>query len=662
MKDLGGVASVQFYVDGVLKGTDVLPPYSITPDLTSLPDGSVHTLRVVAQDVVGRTNFAQSTFVIDKTPKVTILSPSQLGVTLSSPALLSASVEDGTGIARVIFTVDGSGVETYTPASANTTSAVVMTIAPLRSGVHTLTVSVTGVAGGTQSATQRFLVDASLPVSTLQLMPPNPGGTLRGTSTTNPYDPTDSKVRWRELWGNSVQPNFVIEEPSFPATQQVELFYSVDRAPAGAIDPNNSATYYRSVHPKGTETLNDIDQLGLLNSNPSLSGLALYPGKAQQAVEGVWFWHLMFQDADGKSSGVYSVPYGIDRTPPAAVTGLGAFSSSTADKPVSSTAWLSQDRLVLKWSNTQQDLLSGTAYYRVYRDGTCIVPGDVSLTDPVSGEAGVPWYREGRSQESLTLESVTAGKHSIQVAAVDRAGNESALQKAVVVNIDPDIPQIGVLTPSSDGARISGQTYLSVQTTDSGGVASVNFAIDGASVGTVKPSKRTTSYTANFKPAWSRFSNGKHRLTAKVTDMVGRQSSASRDFVLDKTPPSLSVQSHGGSLFYPRLRDDYKDNYKIKFKTGETASASMLIYDSKGKLRRTIKKTVKSGTSSLTWDGSVPGWDMGTASISATYKFTVKVRVADKVGNTRTSSGYKTSIRFYEIVKTGPNSARIVDR
>jgi|GEM_PF-1134805 len=660
VEDKGGVASVQFFVDGVLKATDITSPYSATVDVSAFANGSTHTLRVVATDVVGRTNFAENTFVVDKTPKATILSPSRLGVTLTSPALLSASVEDATGISSVVFTVDGSVVETYAPPVAGTTAAVVMSLTPLTAGVHTLVVSVTGTAGGQVSASQQFAVDPSLSISPLQLLLPGSEGQMTGSSSTNPYAPGDANTGWREMWGSSLYPNFTISSPSFNATQQAEMFYMVDRMPAGSINPANPASYYRSVHPQGTEILNEIDQLGVLASNPSLDGLTLYPGRASESVEGIWFWHVLFQDAQGRNLGSYSTPYGIDRTPPSAVSGLGAYSSSTAQQPT--TGWFSQNRVVLKWSNVQQDKLSGTAYYRVYLDGSCVIPGSSSPLDPASGAGGMPWYRTGRSQESLTLESVGAGKHTVQITAVDRAGNEGARGAGISVFADFDAPGLAIVKPASSASRLSAASYLSVQASDTGGVASVNYAIDGVSVGTMKPTKYATTFNSNLRPEWSGYANGLHRFTAKVTDMVGRQTSVSRDFILDKKAPSVSIKSSGPSPFYPRIREGYKDNYSIKFSSSEEATASMLIYNTSGTLRRTISKRVAAGTSTLTWDGTLSSLDFAKANLAKTYKYKVKIRLVDRAGNTTTSSSRSASIMFYEIVKTGPNSAKIVDR
>lgn len=661
--DKGGVASVKFYVDGVLKATDTVAPYDTTVDLSSFADRSTHVLRVEATDVVGRVNSAQSTFVIDKTPTVSILAPAVVGVTVGSPALFSANCADGLGIQQVTFAVDGTVVETFTP-SANTTSAVLTSLESLPSGGHTLVVTVYSVSGGTMTATRSFVVDSSLPVSTLGIVPPSTETTpLSGTSTTNPYVPTDSLTFWRQLWGNSMQPNFTIASPSFEPYQQAELFYTVDRSPTGIINPNDATTYYRSVKSSGAMVMNIFDQRGILLNRPDLNGTALYPGRVSDPVEGVWFWHLLFKSLDGTTMN-YNLPYGIDITKPAMVTGLGIYPDSTSTTPFS--GWMAQDRAILRWDNAQQDLLSGTAYYRVYVDGSCLVPGDVPLTDPASGLNGVPWYRTGRAQETLTLEEIGPGIHQVQISAVDRASNESVLSPAIEVKIDVDTPQISITNPTKDGQILGPKSYLSVVASDAAGVSTINYAIDGTSIGTIKVPGLQTSYSASLLPAWSKFSNGTHEFAATVTDMGGRTSTVRRVFVLDRKTPTVTIKSAGPHTFYPRLRDGYKDNYTIKFKSSEIATATLQVVNGDGKVVHTMTKSVKANTyTSFVWDGTVSTrvWTaIADADQAKTFTYKVRVKLVDRGNNTKTSKSSVAHIKLYEVVKTGPDSVKIVPR
>ena len=46
----GVVTKVDFYVDGVLRGTDASAPYQFKPDLSLYADGSGHQVKVISQD------------------------------------------------------------------------------------------------------------------------------------------------------------------------------------------------------------------------------------------------------------------------------------------------------------------------------------------------------------------------------------------------------------------------------------------------------------------------------------------------------------------------------------------------------------------------------------------------------------------------------------
>ncbi len=75
-KDLAGIESVSFQIDGTTVAVDRTAPYQIKPDLSGHASGA-HTLRVVAKDMYGRSVSASRSFVLDKTaPSVTSVSDS----------------------------------------------------------------------------------------------------------------------------------------------------------------------------------------------------------------------------------------------------------------------------------------------------------------------------------------------------------------------------------------------------------------------------------------------------------------------------------------------------------------------------------------------------------------------------------------------------------
>ena len=130
-----GVTKVEFYVDGVLKGTDETSPYSMTLDSKTLTNNTPHILVAKAYDVSG--NMGTSTPVtftvnnpgVDPAP---VISVSQSGT--NGTISFSATATDNTGVTKVEFYVDNSlkGTDTTSPYSMTLDSLT------LSEGDHTL--------------------------------------------------------------------------------------------------------------------------------------------------------------------------------------------------------------------------------------------------------------------------------------------------------------------------------------------------------------------------------------------------------------------------------------------------------------------------------------------------------------------------------------------
>jgi len=65
--DGGGIQFVQFYIDGVLVGSDTTAPYSLSKDMAAYANGT-HTLLVKTKDMYGREVTDSANFTLDKTP------------------------------------------------------------------------------------------------------------------------------------------------------------------------------------------------------------------------------------------------------------------------------------------------------------------------------------------------------------------------------------------------------------------------------------------------------------------------------------------------------------------------------------------------------------------------------------------------------------------
>ena len=116
--DSGGVAFVEFIVDGVWLGADTSSPYSYTWDSRTMANGW-RTITVVAEDLSGNRASAQvavnvSNSVQDTTPPtVNITAPSN-GQSVNGNVNVSVSVWDNVGVVRCELWVNGSKVATST--------------------------------------------------------------------------------------------------------------------------------------------------------------------------------------------------------------------------------------------------------------------------------------------------------------------------------------------------------------------------------------------------------------------------------------------------------------------------------------------------------------------------------------------------------------------
>lgn len=477
-------------------------------------------------------------------------------------------------------------------------------------------------------------------------------------AATSESNPNTDTATWRGGWGNQVTPDITFEEA------KDGLLYWVDRngtPPFTLIDTGNPQDYYRAYASPGSPLELRLDMLGILRSNAAAwDGRTLFPGSAAQAVEGQWGVHVVpMSYLQTSTAYVYGLQenyvIGIDLTRPSQVTGVKVLDDQVSETPLSTTLYTPQARVHTVWNYADYDVLSGTAYFRVYMDGKCVIPGPVPLDEPFGGESkGVPWFAAG-GVGAATIENMPPGKHLIQVAAVDRATNEGVLSDAYTVYMDPDNPGVLIKTPSKPGGLVGVKPTLSAATSDSVGVNYVKFYVDGDLMGTVSAGG-SKSFTAQLPSNLSAYASGDHTLTVVATDLSGRTGTAISPFVLEKTIPSLSISSAGPNPFYPRKRDGYKDNFVVKFSTNEASTAYLLVYDSKGNLYRSISKSVAPGTTSLYWDGKSSSGAMKEGS------FSVKIKVQDAAGNYSLSSGRQARIYFTQLVKTSSNTVVIVQR
>ncbi|WP_239470209.1 Ig-like domain-containing protein [Archangium violaceum] len=200
-----GVARVDFYDDSTLLGSDSSPPFSLSWDTRSVPNGA-HSLSVVAFDAVGLASSAASAVAVtvnnDRTAPTVSLTAPVSGATISGTLTLTASASDNVGVTKVEFYEDSTllGSDTSSPYSYSWNSR------NGANGPRTLTARALDAAGNSAtSAAVTVTADNDFTPPSATLTAPVEGATLTGTvtlSATASDDRAMSKVEF--LIGTSV--------------------------------------------------------------------------------------------------------------------------------------------------------------------------------------------------------------------------------------------------------------------------------------------------------------------------------------------------------------------------------------------------------------------------------------------------------------------------
>jgi subtilisin family serine protease len=188
--DQGGtVASVAFYGDGALIGTDTTAPYAITwPGVAA----GTHTITAVATDDQGATTTSAPvhvSVVTNAPPTVTLVSPGE-GTSFSAPAsitlIANASDSDGT-IASVQFFANGQ------PIGSDTTSPYSIAWTSVAAGTYTLTAVATDNLGSTATSAAVHITVNAVPGRMNMALATN-GGTALASSTFSASYPASGAI------------------------------------------------------------------------------------------------------------------------------------------------------------------------------------------------------------------------------------------------------------------------------------------------------------------------------------------------------------------------------------------------------------------------------------------------------------------------------------
>lgn len=292
-------------------------------------------------------------------------------------------------------------------------------------------------------------------------------------------------------------------------------------------------------------------------------------------------------------------------------------------------------RVYTKNSGSGSDTASPTVSLTAPSANTT-VHGTITLAASASDNVGVTsaWFTvDGATigsedtaapyTQSWNTTTVANGSHTIQAFARDAAGNTGS-SSAITVSVsntaaDQTAPTVSVTAPAQN-ATVSGTVTLSATANDNVGVASVQFTVDGANVG-------SADTTAPYSYAWptSGSNNGTHMIRAVARDAAGNVATSSAVTVTvsnaaaDTTPPTVAVTAPGA-------------NATVSGTVTLSASAS----DNVGVT--SVQFTVDGANVGSADSTSPYAATWSTTGLAAGSSHTIRAVARDKAGNTATSA------------------------
>jgi hypothetical protein len=225
---------------------------------------------------------------------------------------------------------------------------------------------------------------------------------------------------------------------------------------------------------------------------------------------------------------------------------------------------------------------------------------------------------------SLNTTTLANGKHTLTAVATDTSNNKatSATVSITVNNTNSTLPTVAITSPVS-GAAVSGTITVTANASDSVGIASVQFQIDGSNLGAAAT---TAPYSASLNT--TTLANGNHTLTAVATDTSNNKatSAAVSITVNNTTQPAVTVSVTSPS-------------------SGATVSGTISV---------TANATAAAGIASVQF--LLDGASLGSADTSSPYSVSwdtttvsngghvLAAKATDKSGNSATSSNINVTV------------------
>ncbi len=494
-------------------------------------DGT-YVLRLTANDSALSNSATVQITVNDPFPTVSISAPAA-GSTLSGTVTVSATASDNLGITQVQF-YDGAsliGTDTNAPYSVswNTTSA--------GSGNHTLTARATDTNNQTTTSSGVSVTVNLAP--TVSITSPNAGSTLSGTVTLSATASDDNGITQVQFYDGA---SLIGTDTTVP--------YSVSWNTTSAGPGNHTLTARATDTNNQTTTSSGV--LVTVNLAPVADAGGPYTGTAGVTVN---VTGLASTDSDGSIS-TYAWSWGDGTTTPASsfapaihtyATG-GTFTitltvtdnDGTTDTDTATVIVTANAAPTVSVTNpTSGATVTGPVTVRIKATDAESAAGSLTVTFSIDGGATrTTSYNSFTTSYEATVDTTTLsdGSHSISARATDGFANTTASPSVTFIVDNNKAPTAGITSPTSN-TRVSGQATITATATDDKAVRSVQFFVDGVSIGT------DTSSIGGWSVVWNTTTatSGRHTLTATASDLPGKTGTSAAVFVTVDQPPTVDI-------------------------------------------------------------------------------------------------------------------------
>lgn len=535
-------------------------------------------------------------------PSVTITQPTGGANLNTANVTVTGTATDNVGVTSVEIFLDNlsQGNAVLTPANGTSVSWS-MTLTLLAQGAHNIIATAKDNANNTQSASVNFVVD-TVPPSILAPLPITVQANTAGGALN--AHPNITAYLAGALTLDAIDPNPTVTNNApalFPLGTTTVTFTSTDDAGNSASDlstvtvvdtilpsvtitqpVNGTKLNTTSITVSGTVSDTTVASVEILVDNVSQGNAALNNTawtKALTLAEG--FHTITAKAKDGtNNTASTSISVVIDTTTPT----------------VSITTPANNANL-----NTSNVGITGTA-----ADANGVVSVHVSIDN------GVFTLASGTTSWSFSA-TLPDGIHTITAKATDMAGNTNKANVTITVST---LSNAITITSPANGTKLNSANVTITGTVNSpSNVQSVKVSIDGA---TPLPALlNTTSGVWKFGPIT--LVEGSHTATATLTNLANNTASATASFIVDTTPPLISITSPANNATLTAT----------SVKVNGTASDANGI--------TSVVVSIDSGPASATsFDPTTGKWTLQTTLTNGTH--TIKATATDMAGNKVTAS------------------------